>query len=203
MWSGHHLRWLRRGRRTHNLGPSCDATCDEPRLTMQNSFALIAWRRCRSRQRRSHGPCRGIGSRHGSEDLCRSRMTVRGGMPKRPQTPRHPRAGRGGSRYARGASRTPCVAAHAMTSSSEMKISGLLQALANASSGVTQSPCTSLPHIEIYAGLMMTFGGALMGSQERRRGGGERTAGHGVAPRLRGNAIQFRKSALISLLRRM
>ncbi len=55
-----------------------------------------------------------------------------------------------------------CRVAQAMTSSSEMKISGLLVALAKASSAVTQSPWASLPHIEIFGGWRMNVAGAPM-----------------------------------------
>jgi hypothetical protein len=47
-----------------------------------------------------------------------------------------------------------------MTWASGMKISGLLHALANASSALTQSPCTSLPHMDSCAGLVRKVAGA-------------------------------------------
>ena len=65
-----------------------------------------------------------------------------------------------GRRRGTAPSRTPCLVAQAMTSASEMKISGSLHAFANASSAVTQSPWTSLPHIEICCGFTMKFVGA-------------------------------------------
>src|ERR1700745_3895788 len=81
-------------------------------------------------------------------------------------------------------SSTPCLVAHAMTSASEMKISGLLHALANASSAVTQSPWTSLPHIEIVCGLVKKFTGAATGG----------TYGTAAASSLRGDGIAPRFS---------
>src|SRR5947209_16471581 len=47
-------------------------------------------------------------------------------------------------------SRTPCLVAQEITLLSEINISGLWHAFANASSAVTQSPCTSLPHMEYF-----------------------------------------------------
>src|SRR5690349_11893095 len=70
-----------------------------------------------------------------------------------------------------------------MTSSSETKISGLWQALANASSAVTQSPCTSLPHIEIRWGLTRKVGGAPTAAT-CGRAAARALRGEGSAPRL-------------------